>query len=266
MRLASIAEADGARVALIADERVLPLAPGETLRAIAAEGPRALTRIAAWADVQPDHARRRLDEVRLGPAVPDPGAIYTVGRNYRDPARPGERPPERPLVYGKASSSVTGPGSPVAWDRSLTAHVNGECELGVVIGAAGSIFGYTIVNDVTSSDPWLDGDQWLLGKSMPGFCPVGPWIVTADELDPGDLRLRFTVNGVTVQDGRTSEMRVAPADVIAYLRSHVALRPGDLIATGTPARIGPDAGRYLQAGDVMTASIEGIGELTNPIG
>jgi len=194
------------------------------------------------------------------------GAIYTIGLNYRDSAVADDRRPERPLVYGKASSSVTAHGSVVTWDRSLTANVNGECELGVVIGEGGSVFGYTIVNDVTSQDPWLDGDQWLLGKSFPGFCPVGPDIVPAGELDPGDLGLGFRVNGVTVQDGRTSQMRFSIDEILSYLGSHVALRPGDLIATGTPVRIAPEAGRHLQRGDVMTCWIEGIGELTNSVG
>ncbi|HYI22179.1 MAG TPA: fumarylacetoacetate hydrolase family protein [Candidatus Limnocylindrales bacterium] len=194
------------------------------------------------------------------------GAIYTIGLNYRDPAATDDRRPDRPLVYGKASSSVTGDGSVVAWDRALTANVNGECELGVVIGAARSVMGYTIVNDVTSQDAWLDGDQWLLGKSMPGFCPVGPWIVPASELDAADLALGFSVNGVVVQDGRTSQMRFSIGEIVDYLSAHVLLRPGDLIATGTPVRIGPDAGRHLQPGDAMICRIEGIGELNNTIG
>ena len=193
------------------------------------------------------------------------GAIYTIGLNYNDPANPAAERPARPLVYGKASSSVVGHGSAVSWDRSLTANVDGECELGVVVGPASSVFGYTIVNDVTSRDPWLDGDQWLLGKSMPGFCPVGPEIVTADDFDPADVRLGFTVNGVTIQDGRTAQMRFSIAEVLDYLARHIALQPGDLIATGTPGRIGPDAARHLQPGDVMTCWIEGIGELTNTV-
>ena len=193
------------------------------------------------------------------------GAVYTIGLNYKDPVDPEVRGPERPLVYGKASSSVTGPNSVVSWDRSLTANVNGECELGVVIGEGGGIFGYTIVNDVTSQDPWLDGDQWLLGKSFPGFCPVGPWIVAAAELDISDLRLQFLVNDVVIQDGRTSQMRFSIPDILDYLGAHVRLEPGDLIATGTPARIGPNAQRHLQPGDAMTCWIEDIGELINDV-
>ena len=195
------------------------------------------------------------------------GAVYTIGLNYRDPVQPEAAGPERPLVYGKASSSLTANGSVVSWDRALTDNVDGECELGVVIGPDGSVFGYTIVNDISSRDTWLDGDQWLLGKSMPGFCPVGPWIVPASELNPADLAVGCTINGDRIQDGRTSQMRFSIAQIVEFLGRHVALAPGDLIATGTPARLttppGPD--RRLQPGDVVICSIEGIGELTNSI-
>jgi 2-keto-4-pentenoate hydratase/2-oxohepta-3-ene-1,7-dioic acid hydratase in catechol pathway len=191
------------------------------------------------------------------------GAVYTIGLNYGDRATG----PERPLVYGKASTSLTVHGSVIAWDRALTANVDGECELGVVIGPGRTIAGYTIVNDISSRDPWLDGDQWLLGKSMPGFCPVGPWLVPAGELDARDLRLGCTINGEAIQDGRTSQMRFSIEEVLAYLGRHITLREGDLIATGTPARLtsppGPD--RHLQPTDVITCWIEGIGELTNTI-
>ncbi len=194
------------------------------------------------------------------------GAIYTIGLNYRDPAYPDRAGPERPLVYGKASSALTGDQSVVGWDRSLTTNVDGECELGVVVGRGASVFGYTIVNDITSQDPWLDGDQWLLGKSLPGFCPVGPWVVPTAEFDPADVRLGFMLNGTAVQDGRTSDMRFGVPEILAYLGRHIELRPGDLIATGTPVRVGPLAGRHLEKGDTMTCWIEGIGELTNTVG
>jgi len=193
------------------------------------------------------------------------GAIYTIGLNYRDPANPDAAGPQRPLVYGKATTSLIGQNGIVSWDRSLTANVNGECELGVVVGDHATVLGYTIVNDVTSQDEWLDGDQWLLGKSLPGFCPVGPDIVLATDLDARDLRLGFRINGVDVQDGRTSQMRFSVGQILDYLGRHIALQAGDLIATGTPPRIGPDAGCHLQPGDAMTCWIEGIGELTNTV-
>jgi 2,4-diketo-3-deoxy-L-fuconate hydrolase len=209
--------------------------------------------------------------------VPDPGAIYTVGQNYRAPGEASGTRAGRPLIYGKATTSVAADGAMLAWDRTISANVDAEVELGVVIGktawnvppeaAIQHVLGYTIVNDVSSRDPWLDGDQWLLGKSMPGFCPVGPWVITAADLDPADLRLGCTINGEPIQDGRTSDMRFTVADIVVFLSRHVELRPGDLIATGTPVRLaappGPD--RHLQAGDVVTCWIEGIGELTTHV-
>ena len=198
-----------------------------------------------------------------------PGAIYTIGLNYRPPdAAPADldRPP-RPLVYGKAANSIARHGDVLRWDRDLTPNVDAEVELGVVVGVDGDVLGYTIVNDVSSRDAWLDGDQWLLGKSMPGFCPVGPRIVPADEFDPTDTRLGCTINGEPIQDGRTSDMRYSIPEILEYLAKHVRLEPGDLIATGTPVRLttppGPD--RHLERGDVVTCWIEGIGELTTTV-
>jgi 2-keto-4-pentenoate hydratase/2-oxohepta-3-ene-1,7-dioic acid hydratase in catechol pathway len=209
--------------------------------------------------------------------VPEPGAIYTVGANYRVPGEPAGARSERPLVYGKAATAIARDGDTLAWDRSTTANVDAEVELGVIIGEEAwnvpvgqelhHVLGYTVVNDVSSRDAWLDGDQWLLGKSMPGFCPAGPWVIPVFELDPADLELRCTINGEAIQDGRTSDMRFSIAEIVAFLSRHVVLRPGDLIATGTPHRLatppGPD--RHLQPGDVVTCGIEGIGELTTHI-
>ena len=195
------------------------------------------------------------------------GAVYTIGSNYRDPANPDAAGPERPLVFGKAASAVVGNGATISWDRAVTANVDGECELGVLVGGAGSIAGYTIVNDMTSRDPWLDGDQWLLGKSLPGFCPVFPMVMSADEIDPENLRLGCRINGEPVQDGTTADMRFSIAQIIEFLSRHIALREGDLISTGTPPRLltPPGPNRHLQPGDMITCWIEGIGELTNVI-
>jgi len=281
MRLATLADDDVAAIGLVDERGLLPLAIDErhpaTLRDLAAAGAEALERIRVWASGQPSSAWRRLADVALGPAVPEPGAIYTIGLNYDAPGGPRATSPARPLVYGKLPSSVAGPGAVLAWDRSLTANVDAEVELGVVIGAPassvtpedamGHVFGYTCVNDVSSRDSWLDGDQWLLGKSMAGFCPVGPWVVTTDEVQPDDLRLGCSINGHAIQDGRTADMRSSIAEIVAFLSRHVDLRPGDLIATGTPARLtsppGPD--RHLQSGDVVVVWIETIGELTTVV-
>ena len=281
MRLATIVEDGRLAAAAVRDQQVLPLAlptPGfDSVRGIAAAGEHGLARVRAWVEAQPGAAWRPLDGVELGAAVPDPGAIYTIGLNYRSPGEGDVAGPERPLVYGKAVSSVAGHGAVLTWDRSLTLNVDAECELGVVIGAPAlrvspgdamrHVLGYTCINDVSSRDPWLDGDQWLLGKSMPGFCPVGPWVVPRDEIEPGALRLGCAINGAPIQDGSTSHMLFAVAEVVSYLSCHVALRPGDLIATGTPARLDgpPGPGRHLETGDVVTCWIEHIGELTTTI-
>jgi 2-keto-4-pentenoate hydratase/2-oxohepta-3-ene-1,7-dioic acid hydratase in catechol pathway len=267
MRLATIVEDGRPVVALVEGDRVRPIDDGSTTRTWAAAGLDGIDRVRAWVAEQPDDRWRPLADVELGPAVLDPSAIYTIGLNYPTPGGASDAGTDRPLVYGKAPSSVAGHSDVLRWDRALTPNIDAEVELGVVMGSDGEVFGYTIVNDVSSRDPWLDGDQWLLGKSMPGFCPVGPWILTADAFDPTDVRLGCTLGGVAIQDGRTADMRFSIAEVIAYLGRHVTLQPGDLIATGTPARLttplGPD--RHLERGDVVTVWIEGIGELTTTI-
>ena len=243
---------DGRRFEVaLRDDRYLPLESADrgldTVRGIAAGGAIALDRARAWADAQPPEAWRALDGgAAIGPPI-EPGAIYTIGANYRSPDDPvGERP-ARPLVFGKAATSVAGQGGVIAWDRTLTANVDAECELGVIIGelawrvdvadAMRHVFGYTIVNDVSSRDPWLDGDQWLLGKSMNGFCPVGPWIVTADELAPDALRLGCTINGTAIQDGTTADMRfgIAGDRVLPEPSPHARPRRPDRDRHAAPA-------------------------------
>lgn len=282
MRFATVIDDGGAiAVVLVDDRHVLPLAaagPGlGTMRGLAASGQAGLRRVGDWARQQPPRLYRSLDDIRLGPAVPDPGAIYTIGLNYAPPDDPTAGP-VRPLVYAKLPTSVIGHGATVSWDRSLTANVDPEVELGVVIGETAAavrpedalqhVFGYTCIDDISSRDPWLDGDQWLLGKSFAGFCPVGPWVVTPDEVEAQDTSLGCTINGTPIQAGTTGHMRHSIAEVIAYLSRHTVLRPGDLIATGTPARLAGPLGpeRHLQPGDVVTCRIGGIGELTTTIG
>jgi 2-keto-4-pentenoate hydratase/2-oxohepta-3-ene-1,7-dioic acid hydratase in catechol pathway len=282
MRLATLLADDGPTPAVVRGDRAIPIDPAlglGSVREICAGGRAALDRIGVWLDARPAEAGVPITATTgLGPPIPDPGAIYTIGLNYGPADGPDPDRPERPLVYGKAASSVTGDRSTIRWDRALTPNVDAEVELGIVIGAEavdvsaedamGHVFGYTCVNDVSSRDAWLDGDQWLLGKSMPGFCPVGPWIVTADELAPDEARLGCTINGIAIQDGSTAQMRFSIPEIVAFLSRHARLRPGDLIASGTPPRLagplGPD--RHLEPGDAVTVWIEGIGELRSTIG
>lgn len=264
MRLATIDLGGSLRVAVVHDGLAVPAAPGLSMRGLAAD-PGALDGLRTWAADQPPGAGIPLANVRFGPAVPDPGAIYTVGLNYDGPGAASR--PDRPLIYGKAASAVAGHGATLTWDRTVTDDVDAEIELGVVIGVAGTVFGYTCINDVSARDEALDGDQWLLGKSMPGFCPVGPWVVTADVFDPTDVRLGALIGGAPIQEDRTSRIRFDIPEVIDYLRRHLELRPGDLIASGTPVRLAtpPGPSRRLRAGDTVTVWVEGIGDLTTHI-
>ena len=261
MRLATIEHAGAPRVAIVRDERVIPAAAGLTMRGLAAD-PDALADLRRWADLQHPAAGLPLADVTFAPVVPDPGAIYTVGLNYDGPGA-SPRPPS-PRIYGKAAASVAGHGATLAWDRSVTDDVDAEIELGVVIGHDGGVFGYTCMNDVSARDAHLDDDQWLLGKSLAGFCPVGPWLVTADAFDPTDVALGASIDGQPIQAGRTSEMRFDIPAILAHLGRHLTLRPGDLIATGTPVRLSTPPGptRRLRAGDTVTVWVENIGELT----
>jgi 2-keto-4-pentenoate hydratase/2-oxohepta-3-ene-1,7-dioic acid hydratase in catechol pathway len=267
VRLATIIAGGQPLVARIRDGRAMPLGSmgGDSMRALAAGRDDLLERIRFGTDDQPSDSGLRLEDVTIAPVVPDPGAVYTIGLNYDGP---GAAPrPDRPLVYGKAPSSVAGHGATLAWDRTVTDDDDAEIELGVVMGANGSVFGYTCINDISARDEHLDGDQWLLGKSVPGFCPVGPWIVTADAFDPADVRVTCAIDGAAIQDDRTSRMRFTIPEIVAYLGRHLELRPGDLIATGTPVRLAtpPGPARRLRPGDTVTVSVEGIGELTTHI-
>ena len=281
MRLATYLDHGQVRVAVVLGDRAVLLdieAAGlASIREIAAAGPLGLSMIRAWLEQRPDLSSRPIADLEMAPVIPDPGAIYAIGLNYGPASGPDPDRPARPMVYAKLPGSVAAHGATLTWDRALSANVDAEVELGIVIGATAHrvspaeamahVFGYTCINDVSSRDPWLDGDQWLLGKSMPGFCPVGPIVVTSDEIDPIDLRLGCTINGVAIQDGSTAQMRFSIPDAIAHLSRHVVLQPGDLVATGTPARLagplGPD--RHLQPGDIATVWIEQIGELTTRI-
>lgn len=216
-------------------------------------------------------------EVVLRAPVLHPSKIIGIGLNYADHCREQHvEPPSVPRLFAKYPSSVNGPGGVIRWDDQLTAAVDFEAELGVVIGsralrvsrgdALKYVAGYTVVNDVSARDLQFSDRQWVRGKSLDTFCPMGPVLVTRDEIpDPQKLAICCTVNGVVVQDSHTSEMIFPVADLIEFITHGITLEPGDVIATGTPAGVGHfrNPPLYLKDQDQVMISIEGIGELSN---
>lgn len=204
-------------------------------------------------------------------------AVIAIGLNYYDHCREfGTPPPEAPIVFVKLPSSIAGPGDDIRWDPEVTKEVDWEAELGVVIGRAARnvdvgdagevIFGYTAVNDVTARDIQRREQQWVRAKSLNTFCPIGPVVVTPDELDArAGLRIRSWVNGTVMQDSSTSELIFGIDELVAYLSRSFTLQPGDVIATGTPLGVGAfrTPPIFLRDGDVVEVELEGIGRLRN---
>lgn len=231
-----------------------------------------------------------LSDVRLLAPIPVPRRnIFCVGKNYRDHAyefarsgfeagaAKGAEIDEYPAVFTKPPSAVIGPGETIQLHPHVTSSVDYEAELAVVIGLGGRdiatadatrhVFGYTIINDVTGRDRQRNHKQWFLGKALDTFCPMGPWITTADEIDPQNLAVQCWVNGELRQNGHTRDLIFDIPSLIATISAGLTLSPGDIIATGTPAGVG--IGRsppvFLKPGDIVSISIRGIGTLTNPV-
>jgi 2-keto-4-pentenoate hydratase/2-oxohepta-3-ene-1,7-dioic acid hydratase in catechol pathway len=219
-----------------------------------------------------------LADVEVLPPIRRPGKIVGVGLNYWSHlAEIGEAAPEYPILFTKATTSLIGHGQSIVLPR-ISGQVDFEGELAVVIGRRGKyipqqdalahVAGYACANDVSAHDIEFRTTQWTSGKMLDTFCPLGPALVTRDELpDPGSLRLRTIVNGQTVQDECTSDMIFPVPFLISYISSLATLEPGDVILTGTPAGIGCNRNpqSFLQAGDHVSVQIEGIGTLTNPV-
>ena len=219
-----------------------------------------------------------IERATIRAPIARPGKIICVGLNYHDHCREQNvEPPTYPMLFSKFANAVADPGAPVTRPRA-TEKLDLECELAIVIGRRASaigreeagdvIFGYTILNDVTMRDLQREDRQWLRAKGSDGFAPMGPGVVTADELgDPGALRLRSFVNGEPWQDSSTAEMVFDVPTIVAFASQTITLEPGDVIATGTPAGVGhyQSPPRYLAGGDVMRCQIEGIGAIENRV-
>jgi 2-keto-4-pentenoate hydratase/2-oxohepta-3-ene-1,7-dioic acid hydratase in catechol pathway len=220
-----------------------------------------------------------LEDVRLYPPIARPGKIIGIGLNYEDhAAETGADIPEKPIVFAKYPNTVTGPGNSIIIPK-ITEQADYEAELAVVIGrkarhveaedALDYVFGYMNANDVSSRDlQFSEGGQWTRSKSIDTFAPIGPYLVTKDEIeDPQNLSVKCTLNGEVMQDGTTEKMIFSVAEIVAFLSTGMTLEPGDIILTGTPPGVGVarDPQVFLKDGDEVTIEIEGLGTLTNHV-
>ncbi len=216
-------------------------------------------------------------KTRLDAPIPRPGRnVFCLGRNYKaHAAERGAEAPPHPVYFTKVPESVIAPGGKIV-HHAVTKELDYEVELAVVIGTAGRdlpreralehVFGYTIINDVTARDLQKRHGQWFKGKTLDTFCPMGPVLVTADEIpDPQALAITLRVNGETRQSSHTSKMIFPVDECIAVLSEGFTLVPGDVIATGTPEGVGAALGKFLRAGDKIEAEVERIGVLRNHV-
>jgi 2-keto-4-pentenoate hydratase/2-oxohepta-3-ene-1,7-dioic acid hydratase in catechol pathway len=221
----------------------------------------------------------KLSHKTLDAPLRNPSKIVAIGLNYFDHAKESKMEvPKSPLVFTKFNNSITGPTDPIIIPLEITQQVDYEAELGVVIGkrakniekeeAFNYIFGYTIINDISARDIQFSDKQWVRGKSLDTFCPMGPVIATKDDIsDPQNLELGCSVNGVILQQDSTKNMIFSVAELISQLSRSFTFEPGDIIATGTPSGVGfsrtPPV--FLKSGDVVCTWIKGIGEIINPV-
>jgi 2-keto-4-pentenoate hydratase/2-oxohepta-3-ene-1,7-dioic acid hydratase in catechol pathway len=283
LRLISCRTDAGETLAVVEDERWLPASE------VLAGGPRTIAELVAGGPSALDALRNSIPSAGIGrrgrpqaeadllAPVPRPGKIVAIGRNYREhAAEEGVEPPPAPLIFAKWPTAVVGSGADVRWDPTLTEKVDYEAELAVVIGrtarrvsieaALEYVLGYTCLNDVSARDLQFGDGQWVRGKSLDTFCPMGPVLVTADEIgDPQDLAIQCIVGDERVQEAHTSAMYFGVAEIISYCSASFTLEPGDVIATGTPGGVGVfrDPPRFLGDGDRMVVEIERIGRLEN---
>jgi 2-keto-4-pentenoate hydratase/2-oxohepta-3-ene-1,7-dioic acid hydratase in catechol pathway len=245
---------------------------------VVASGPEERAKIENFVQNPPPDAMAPLSSIRLLAPVPRPPKLICVGLNYRDHAAEARQEiPKIPTIFAKFSNVVIGPGQAIVLPRN-SRKPDYEAEFAFVIGTGGRhipgyewrqhVFGYTAFNDVSARDFQRATSQWMIGKTFDTFAPMGPCLVSADEIaDPHALEISLRIGGETLQHSNTRELIFKIPDLVAYLSSVVTLEPGDVVATGTPAGVGfaRTPPRYLQPGDEVVVSIEGIGELRNPV-
>lgn len=275
MKLVSFSKAGGAvRPGALVEDAGLVVDLGSSFadtQAVVAAGVTSFAKGAA-------HAGYKLSEVKLHAPLANPPRIFAIGLNYRDHAKEsGMEVPKFPVVFFKLPPSLIGPGDAIVLP-AITKEPDYEAEFAFVIGKGGyriaakdamkHVYGYTIVNDVSARDIQFSTSQWSLSKSLPTFCPMGPAVVTADEIaDPHALDVKLEIDGEVLQHSNTRELIFKIPELIEYISSITPLLPGDVISTGTPfgVGLGRNPKRWLKPGETVKVTIEGLGQLTNPV-
>ena len=282
-----------ARPGILLDKRLIdiPAALGAseataTMLGIIRAGAPMLEKLRALA-AKMDAATVALADVKLHAPIPRPAKnVFCVGWNYLEHFEEGAKKlhddrelPKHPVFFSKVPTAVNGPYDTIPFPANVSTSMDWEVELGLIVGTGGKditeadamrhVFGYTVINDVSIRDVQRrHGNQWHKGKSFDGTCPMGPWIVTADEIDAQNLRVTCRVNGVTKQDSSTKFLYFKLPRLIAELSAGMTLEPGDVLSTGTPQGVGyaRTPPEFLRPGDLLETEIEGIGVLRNPVG
>jgi 2-keto-4-pentenoate hydratase/2-oxohepta-3-ene-1,7-dioic acid hydratase in catechol pathway len=270
----------GAEPGVLIEDRVVSLraAGFHDVISVLAAGAEGRDAVEGYAGDAPSDAVAHLHEVTLLAPIVRPPKLFCVGLNYRDHAAESKLEiPGVPTIFNKLPNVVIGPGAPIVLPKN-SQKPDYEAEFAFVIGKGGRhiaggdwrehVAGYTIINDVSARDFQMATTQWLMGKTFDTFAPMGPWIVTADEIeDPHDLAISLEINGEQLQNSNTGELIFRIPELVQFLSSVVTLEPGDVVATGTPAGVGfaRKPPRWLRAGDQVTIRVSGIGELSNPV-
>ena len=277
---------DAAGESLVDVVEILGSGAPTTMLDLLAAGPELLERLRGASTDAAARDSLSVGDVTLLAPIPRPRKnVFCVGWNYLEHFEEGERIrqsgqelPAHPVLFSKVPTSVTGPYDPIPFDPRVSEKIDWEVELALVIGVGGKniseerawdhIFGYTVANDVSARDLQRQhGGQWLKGKSLDGHCPMGPWIVTPDEIDPNNVRVTSRVNGQTKQDSNTRHLYFKIPRLLRELSLGITLEPGDILLTGTPEGVGyaRTPPEFLKPGDLLETEIEGIGTLRNRV-
>ena len=277
---------DAAGESLVDVGEILGSGAPTTMLDLLAAGPELLERLRGASTDAAARDSLSVGDVTLLAPIPRPRKnVFCVGWNYLEHFEEGERIrqsgqelPAHPVLFSKVPTSVTGPYDPIPFDPRVSEKIDWEVELALVIGVGGKniseerawdhIFGYTVANDVSARDLQRQhGGQWLKGKSLDGHCPMGPWIVTPDEIDPNNVRVTSRVNGQTKQDSNTRHLYFKIPRLLRELSLGITLEPGDILLTGTPEGVGyaRTPPEFLKPGDLLETEIEGIGTLRNRV-